>query len=101
MLHVHRSERTDALVAMLAELLADPLQDPMTPEVVSVPTRGIERWLTQRLSAHLGASPDRQDGVCANIDFPFPGTLVGRALSLAAGTDPDADPWQPDARSGP
>ena len=45
----------------------------MTPEVVSVPTRGIERWLTQQLSAHLGASDGRQDGVCANIDFPFPG----------------------------
>ena len=96
MLHVHRSERTDALVSMLAELLTQPLEDPMTPEVVSVPTRGIERWLTQRLSAHLGSRPDRHDGVCANIDFPFPGTLVGRALSVAADTDPDADPWQPE-----
>ena len=96
MLHVHRSERTDVLVSMLAQLLSEPLPDPVTPEVVSVPTRGIERWLTQRLSAHLGSSPGRHDGVCAHIDFPFPGTLVGRALSLAADTDPDADPWQPE-----
>ena len=29
---------------MLADLVAVPLDDPMTPEVVSVPTRGIERW---------------------------------------------------------
>ena len=55
MLHVHRSERTDALVSLLADLVEVPLDDPMTPEVVSVPTRGIERWLTQRLSARLGA----------------------------------------------
>ena len=57
---------------MLRDLVADPLDDPMMAEVVSVPTRGIERWLTQRLSAHLGATEGRQDGVCANIDFPFP-----------------------------
>ncbi len=96
MLHVHRSERADALVSMLAQLVAEPLEDPMTPEVVSVPTRGIERWLTQRLSARLGAREGRQDGVCANIDFPFPGTLVGRALALAVGTDPKSDPWLPE-----
>ena len=33
--------------------------------------------------------------MCANIEFPFPGTLVNRALAQAAGTDPDADPWLP------
>ena len=80
---------------MLSDLVAEPLEDPMTPEVVSVPTRGIERWLTQRLSAQLGATPGRQDGVCANIDFPFPGTLVNGALARAAGIDPDTDPWLP------
>ena len=96
MLYVHRSDRADALVADLAELVSDPLDDPMTPEVVSVPTRGIERWLTQRLSTRLGTSEGRQDGVCANVDFPFPGSLVGGALARAAETDPDGDPWAPE-----
>jgi exodeoxyribonuclease V gamma subunit len=95
MLHVHRSERADALVAMLSDLVAEPLDDPMTAEVVSVPTRGIERWLTQRLSAHLGAAEGARDGVCANVDFPFPGSLVNGALARAAGTEPDTDPWLP------
>ena len=67
----------------------------MTAEVVSVPTRGIERWLTQRLSTHLGATPGRHDGVCANIEFPFPGSVVNGALARAVGTDPDSDPWLP------
>jgi len=80
---------------MLAALVAEPLEDPMTAEVVSVPTRGIERWLTQRLSTHLGATPGRHDGVCANIEFPFPGSVVNGALALAAGTDPGSDPWLP------
>ena len=96
MLHLHRSERADGLVAMLAELVVDPLDDPMEPEVVAVPTRGVERWLTQQLSAHLGVSPGRHDGVCANVDFPFPGAVVGGALASAGGVDPDADPWAPE-----
>jgi len=95
-LHVHRSERADALVSMLADLVAQPLDDPMTPEVISVPTQGIERWLTQRLAAHLGAREGRHDGVCANVDFPFPGVLVNEALAAAAGTVPKTDPWLPE-----
>ena len=73
---------------MLADLVAVPLDDPMTPEVVSVPTRGIERWLTQRLSSTLGASPGGQDGVCANIEFPFPGTLVSSRVGPGLGHRP-------------
>src|SRR5437016_6086857 len=80
-LHLHRAERADGLVAMLAELVAEPLDDAIVPEVVSVPTRGIERWLSQQLSARLGTSPGGRDGVCANLEFPFPGTLVGGALA--------------------
>ena len=96
MLRVYRSDRTDALVSMLAELVAEPLEDPMTPEVVSVPTKGIERWLSQRLSARLGVTPGAHDGVCANITFPFPGTLISGALARATGNDPKADPWMPE-----
>ena len=81
---------------MLAALVAEPLEDPMTPEVVSVPTKGIERWLSQRLSARLGVTPGARDGVCANITFPFPGTLVSGALARATGNDPKADPWMPE-----
>ena len=96
MLTVHRAERADRLVDALAAVLVDPLDDPFTPEVVAVPTRGIERWLTQRLSTALGTSPGRRDGVCANVEFPFPGRLVGGAMAAATGVDPDDDPWLPE-----
>lgn len=104
MLHVHRAERADRLVAALADVVAAPLSDPMDAEVVAVPTRGVERWLTQRLAARLGAS-DRgedgtaggaQDGVCAGVDFPFPGRLVSGVVAAACGLDPNADPWEPE-----
>jgi exodeoxyribonuclease V gamma subunit len=93
MLHIHRAERADALVAALGAVVVEPLDDPMAAEIVAVPTRGVERWLTQRLSARLGATPGRVDGVCANIDFPYPAALVGGAVAAATGVPRDADPW--------
>lgn len=93
---VHRSERADALVEALGDVVGTGLADPLETEVISVPTRGVERWLTQRLSGRLGTSPGRGDGVCANVDFPFPGKLVSGAVAAASGIDPDADPWSPE-----
>jgi exodeoxyribonuclease V gamma subunit len=95
-LYIHRSERADALVDGLGALLREPLADVMQAEVVAVPSRGVERWLAQRVSRQLGTRPGGSDGVCANVDFPFPGSLVGDALSSASGFDPATDPWRPE-----
>ncbi len=96
MLHLHRSERADRLVDGLGEVLRQPPSDPFAPEVVAVPAKGVERWVSQRLSHVLGTSPDQADGVCANVRFPHPSALVAEALAAAAGTEPDDDPWDPD-----
>lgn len=96
MLAVHRSERADRLIEALGDLLSVPLPDPIAAEVVSVPTRGVERWLTQRLSHRLGAPLGGGGGVCANIRFPFPGTLVGHAMAAVSDVDPADDPWRPE-----
>jgi exodeoxyribonuclease V gamma subunit len=95
-LHVHRSERADALVAPLAAVLSSPPDDPFTPDVVAVPTKGVERWLAQRLSHVLGADPGTQSGVCANVAFGSPGRLVASVLSEALDLEPAADPWDHD-----
>src|SRR4051812_30731651 len=98
MLHVHRAERADILVDALGDVLCNPLPDPLQAEIVSVPTRGVERWLTQCLSHRLGVSREagRADGICANLEFPFPGRLVGDAMGAACGVDRDLDPWRPE-----
>ena len=96
MLRVHRAERADRLAEALTAVLVPPLGDPFAAEVVAVPTRGVERWLSQRLSARLGASGGGGDGVCANVAFPFPGRLVGEAIAAVTGVAPDSDPWLPE-----
>jgi exodeoxyribonuclease V gamma subunit len=93
-LHVHRSERADGLVAALAAVLAVPPGDPMAHEVIAVPAKGVERWLMQRLSHTLGARAGHDDGICANVDFPHPSRLVGETLAAASGVDADTDPWR-------
>ncbi|HEX4622960.1 MAG TPA: exodeoxyribonuclease V subunit gamma, partial [Solirubrobacteraceae bacterium] len=96
MLHVHRAARADALAAALRDLLATPLDDPFAPELIAVPTRGMERWLAQTLSTGLGTTDGRRDGVCANVDFPSPGRLVSEAVAAASGIDPERDRWLSD-----
>ena len=75
-LHLHTAERTDALADGLADLLVTPLPDPFAREVVVVPARGVERWLTQRLSHRLGVGARGGVGVCAGVDFVTPHSLV-------------------------
>ncbi len=92
-LNLHRAERADVLVRRLAEVLATVPTDPFTPDVVAVPSRGVERWIAQSLSARLGTH-DGADGVCANVVFPSPARLVREALAAATALDPDDDPWR-------
>lgn len=96
MLHVHHGPHASALASALADLLADPPEDVFATDLVAVHSRGLEQWLAQRLAHHLGTGSDAADGICAAIDFPFPGALVSRALGDASGVPPDQDPWQVD-----
>lgn len=93
-LHLHRAERTDLLADGLGALLANPPADPFVTELVVVPARGVERWLSQRLSHVLGARAG--DGVCAGVAFRTPGSLIAEITGTA-----DNDPWSPDAMAWP
>ncbi|MCJ7436275.1 MAG: exodeoxyribonuclease V subunit gamma, partial [Acidimicrobiia bacterium] len=101
MLHLSAADRVGPLAVALAEVLAEPPADPMTPDWVAVPTLGMHRWLALELARSLGASgPDAGDGIAANITFTFPGALRQRVLGVGhdadhdAGSDERGDPWQ-------
>ncbi|EUA52198.1 exodeoxyribonuclease V, gamma subunit [Mycobacterium xenopi 4042] len=55
-------------------MLSDPLADPFAEELVLVPARGVERWLSQRLSHVLAGAARRR--VCAGVAFRSPGSLI-------------------------
>lgn len=74
---VHRSNRTERLVAALVRLVREPVGDPFRPECITVQGRGMERWLAMELARHLG--------VWANPDFPFPRRLIERVLQSTPG----------------
>jgi exodeoxyribonuclease V gamma subunit len=94
-LHLHRAERTDLLADGLGRLLSQPLDDPFAMELVLVPARGVERWLSQRLSHVLGRGAGA-DGVCAGVEFRNPHSLIAEITGTA-----DDDPWAPDAMVWP
>ena len=94
-LHLHRAERTDLLADELGALLSHALDDPFATELILVPARGVERWLSQRLSHVLGRSAGT-DGVCAGVDFRNPHSLIAEITGTA-----DDDPWSPDAMVWP
>jgi exodeoxyribonuclease V gamma subunit len=93
-LYVHRADRADRLLDALAGVLSEPLADPFMAEIVAVPTHGVERWLSQQLSASLGTGK-RGDGVCANVRFPSPRALIGEVTAAASGLEAEQDPWLP------
>ena len=94
-LHVHRAERTDLLADALGTLLAAPQADPFAEELVVVPARGVERWLSQRLSHVLGRGSGA-DGVCAGVSFRSPASLIAEITGAR-----EDDPWSPDAMVWP
>ena len=94
-LHLHRAERTDLLADGLGRLLSAPLPDPFAEELIIVPAKGVERWLSQRLSHILGRGGG-QDGVCAGISFRNPRSLIAEITDTV-----DDDPWSPDAMVWP
>jgi exodeoxyribonuclease V gamma subunit len=91
---VHRAASGNALARGLADVLATRPTDPFASEVVAVPAKGVERWLAQRLSHVLGAGDG--DGVCANVDFPWPSRMLDDAVQSASGEHAEAvERWAP------
>ena len=87
-LTVHRSNRTEELIEALCGVLARPLADPFAPEVVAIPSRGMERWVGMQLAQRLG--------ICANVVFPFPARFLAERFAEVLGDDAVSERWQPD-----
>ncbi|HVO24238.1 MAG TPA: exodeoxyribonuclease V subunit gamma [Candidatus Margulisiibacteriota bacterium] len=83
-MHVHRSNRTERLVDVLAEVVARPIGEAPAPECIVVQGKGMERWLSMQLAQRFG--------VWANPDFPFPRKLIERAVAAVLGPEAASAP---------
>ena len=82
-LHVHKSNRLEALSGALAEVASAPLRSVLQPEMVVVQSLGMRRWLSLTLAG--------LHGVSMNCQFPFPADFMQRVFQ-AAFKDLEEDP---------
>lgn len=76
---LYRSNRVEQLLDPLAELMATPAGGIMDPDVLVVHSKGMERWLSMQLAQRLG--------ICAHVEFPFPGAVVQDVVAAALGDE--------------
>lgn len=84
-LHIYRSNRVENLADALADILGGPAGGPLDREVVVFHSPGLERLIEMQVAQRLG--------ICANVEFLYPGDLIGRLLAAATGDGEDAAAW--------
>jgi exodeoxyribonuclease V gamma subunit len=76
-LRIYRSNRMEKLADALGDVLAEAAADPLHPECILVPGRGVAQWLSMRLSERFG--------VWSNVLYLYPRNFVTFALDRVLG----------------
>ncbi len=79
-LFIFTSNRMEVLIEHLSEVLRAPLASALTPEIIIVQSRGMERWLSLELA--------RLNGISGNVRFPFPNAFLESLFRAVSGEDP-------------
>ncbi|MGE4344519.1 MAG: exodeoxyribonuclease V subunit gamma [Geoalkalibacter sp.] len=92
---LHTSNRLETLFDRLAEIVAVPAGSPLTPEVIVVQSRGMQRWLSLRLAERFGVWSNDEKS------FPFPNAFIWDIfrrllpeLPRSSAFDPDILTWR-------
>ena len=94
-IHLHRSNRTEALAEALCRVLEEHLPaDPFAAFPIVVGSRGMERWLRHEIATRMD--------IAAGLAFPFPRQMLAGAARwlLDGAADRDAAFWVADAAAG-
>ena len=87
MLIVYRSNRAEWLAELLSEQLRLNPPAPFETVEVMVNTWPTSRWLAEQIAA--------VNGICAQIEFPFPTNHLRKFIQLSLGIEPTSDdPWK-------
>jgi len=85
---LHCGNRLELLADALADVTAAVPLPPFAPETVIVQSRGMARWLALELA--------RRQGVCANLECPFPATFVWRLFGALGRPVASSSPFEGD-----
>ena len=86
-LNVFTSNRMEILAEQLARIVREPLPSPLSPEIIVIQSKGMERWISMEIAGH--------NGICANCFFPFPNTFLHEMFKIVIPDLPDASPFDP------
>ena len=84
---IYSSNRTELLADKLAAELRESTAHPLSTKTVLVQSRGMEKWLSLRIA--------EINGICANINFPFPRHFTKNLFRTVTGL-PDFYPFNPE-----
>ncbi|RUM35907.1 MAG: exodeoxyribonuclease V subunit gamma [Desulfobulbus sp.] len=80
-MHLYQSNRLEILFAALCDCLAQPLDNPLVPEIIVVQNPGMARWLAQQIALRTG--------IAANLSFPLPASFFWSIFQTTLGELPD------------
>jgi len=79
----------EILVEKLAETIREPLPGVFDTEIIIVHSKGMQRWIALKLA--------EINGICANIDFPFPNAFVDDCFrKIIPGLPEEQSPYKPE-----
>ena len=82
------SNRMEILADRLAETISCVPDDPLEEEIVVVQSAGMQRWVSMALAS--------RNGICANVRFPYPKSILRQILSAVNARDPFDESLEPD-----
>jgi exodeoxyribonuclease V gamma subunit len=86
-LFLYTSNRMEILAEHLAQIIRTPLPSPLSPEIVVVQSRGMERWISMALAEF--------NGINANCSFPFPNAFLESIFKKIQPDLPEISPFDP------
>src|SRR3989339_392610 len=84
--------RLESLAKTLADVVREPLSNPLQSEIIVVQNRGMQRFVSMRLA--------EENGICANVRFPFPRSFLYEiganltGISIGDAYEPDILTWR-------
>jgi exodeoxyribonuclease V gamma subunit len=87
-LHIHISNRMEILAQALARIVRIPSPSALTPEIIIVQSRGMERWVSMALA--------ELNGICAAAYFPFPNAFLEDLFKKMRPDLPEISPFDPE-----